>query len=93
MKKNDMYIIQASALPGVIVKTIEAKELLERGVCKTASEAAERVGVSRSAFYKYREMVFPFYEKTRGKTVTLAFGLQNEKGVLSSILKIGRAHV
>ena len=92
MDKNDLYIIRAEALPEVIVKTIVAKEYLERGDVKTAAGAAERAGISRSAFYKYRDMVFPFYENSRGKTVTLALNLENVKGVLSSVLNCVADH-
>lgn len=92
MDKNDFYIIRAAALPDVIAKTIEAKEYLERGAAKTAGEAAERAGISRSAFYKYRDTVFPFYETSRGKTVTLALNLENVRGVLSSALNCVADH-
>jgi len=85
-EKTGLYIVQEAALPEVILKTLEAKGYLERGTDKTAQQAAARAGISRSAFYKYRDMVFPFYENSRGRTVTLAFNLDNKKGVLSNVL-------
>jgi len=92
MDKTDLFIIHAGALPDVIVRTLEAKDALSRGLCKTAGEAATRAGISRSAFYKYRDMVFPFYESSRGRTVTLALNLENRRGVLSSVLNLVADH-
>ena len=45
-----------------------------------------RVGISRSAFYKYRDAVHPLYENTRGKTVTISMNLDHTRGLLSSVL-------
>lgn len=83
---KDFYIVEASALPDVILKVMHAKKLMENGRHKTVQAAAMEAGISRSAFYKYRDLVFPFYENTRGKTVTLAMNLENVRGVLSVVL-------
>ena len=45
-----------------------------------------KVRISRSAFSKHRDAVFPLYENTRGKTVTFAVKLDDTKGVLSCVL-------
>jgi len=51
------------------------------------------VGMSRSAFYKYKDYIFPFYEASLGKIVTIALILEHEPGVLSAILdEIAKAH-
>ena len=44
------------------------------------------VGISRSTYYKYKDYVFPFYEASQNKIVTLTFLLEHKKGVLSSVL-------
>jgi len=85
-KEKTFYIVEESALPTVMVKVVEAKRLLESGREKTMQKAATAVGVSRSAMYKYKDLIFPFYENTRGKTVTLAMGLDNTPGLLSRVL-------
>jgi len=85
-KDKTFYIVEESALPLVMVKVVEAKRLLESGREKTMQSAAAAVGISRSAVYKYKDLVFPFYENTRGKTVTLALGLENIPGLLSRVL-------
>jgi len=85
-KEKVFYIVEESALPSVMVKVVEAKRLLESGREKTMQSAAAAVGISRSAMYKYKDLIFPFYENTRGKTVTLAMGLENVPGLLSRVL-------
>ena len=54
------YVIEESALPEVILKVIEVKNMLNRGEVKYVSEAVELVGISRSAYYKYQGVVHPF---------------------------------
>lgn len=61
MKREEkFYLIRYDILPESIVKTIEAKKMLESGEVDTVNEAVERVGLSRSAFYKYKDGIFPF---------------------------------
>ncbi len=87
MNRDSTYIlVDASVVPRVFTKVLEAKKLLSQGKVKTINDAAKRVGISRSAFYKYKDSVFPFYETSRGKVVTLFFVLENITGILSSIL-------
>ena len=86
--KAEYYIVEVSALPEVILKVIEAKKLIESGKEKTIQGAAAAAGISRSAFYKYRDSVFPFYENTRGKTFTISIDLDNVPGALSTVLNM-----
>ena len=80
------YIVEAAALPEIFQKVAEAKRMLHAGEVSTAGEAARQVGISRSAFYKYRDAVHPHYENTRGKTVTISMNLDHTRGLLSSVL-------
>ena len=80
------YIIEASALPDVFLKVAEAKRLLETGEISTVNEAARRTGISRSAFYKYRDTILPFQNMMTGRIITFQLMLHDEKGVLSAIL-------
>lgn len=51
------------------------------------------VGMSRSAFYKYKDYIFPFYEASLGKIITISLILEHKPGVLSSLLdEIAKAH-
>ena len=56
------YVIRKQAVPEVLLKVVEAKKLLESGKVKTASEAAQQLGISRSSFYKYKEDIYEFHD-------------------------------
>jgi len=85
-EEGTFYLVREEALPEVLHKTIKVKELLKQGVCSTVNEAVQRVGLSRAAYYKYRNYIFPFYELSRGKIVTIYLLLEHRPGVLSQIL-------
>jgi len=80
------YIVEASALPEVFLKVAEAKRLLSTGEADTVNEATRLTGISRSAFYKYRDAVLPFQNMMTGRILTFQLMLHDEPGVLSSIL-------
>jgi chorismate mutase len=85
-QKSVFYLVREEILPEAIKKTIKVKDLLKRGEVKTINEAVEKVGLSRSAYYKYKDYVFPFYEASKEKIVTLALLLEHKSGVLSRVL-------
>ena len=80
------YIIEAAALPDVFLKVAEAKRLLDTGEVSTVNEATKRTGISRSAFYKYRDAILPFHNLMTGRIVTFQLMLHDEPGILSAIL-------
>ena len=80
------YLVEASALPEVFLKVAEAKRLLSTGEATTVNEAARMTGISRSAFYKYRDAVIPFQNMMTGRIITFQLLLHDEPGVLSAIL-------
>ena len=86
------YIVEASALPEVFLKVAEAKRLISTGEASTVNEAARMTGISRSAFYKYRDAVLPFQNMMTGRIITFQFLLHDEKGLLSSMLMIFAEH-
>lgn len=87
MNKDSAYLlVDSSVLPEVFIKVIEVKKILSKGKIKTVNEAVKEVGMSRSAFYKYRDFVFPFYETSRGRVITLFFVVEDFSGILSSII-------
>ena len=83
---KDFFLVDKSVLPEIFIKVMEVKSLLESKKEKTVQDAVNKVGISRSAFYKYRDAVYPLYENTRGKTVTLAANLEDKAGLLSLTL-------
>ena len=82
------FIVEASALPEIYLKVAEAKRLLETGEAQTVNAATQRVGISRSSFYKYKDDIFPFHDNSQGTTITLTFQMDDEPGILSDVLKI-----
>ena len=89
MKESAKYfIVEASSMPEIFRKVAEAKQLLETGEETTVNNAARAVGISRSAFYKYKDAVRPFNDMLHGRIVTFQILLRDEPGVLSRMLNI-----
>ncbi len=80
------YIVEASALPEVFLKVAEAKRLIATGQAATVNEATKLTGISRSAFYKYRDAVQPFQKMNMSRVITFQFLLHDAPGVLNNIL-------
>lgn len=81
------YVLKKKAVPDVLLKVVEAKRLLAMGKNISIQEATERVGLSRSSFYKYKDDIFPFHDNARGKTITFVLQMDDEPGLLSVVLK------
>ena len=93
VEKKKYYVVRERAVPEVLLKVVEAKRLLESKRVATVQEAAERTGISRSSFYKYKDDIFPFHEETKGKTITFIIQMDDEPGLLSMVLQtIARFH-
>ena len=84
--KSGFFLVREEILPEAIKKTIKVKEMLKRGDARTINEAVEKMDLSRSAYYKYKDFVFPFYEASQDKIITLTLLLEHRQGVLSSVL-------
>lgn len=87
-QKPNYLLVDTRVLPEIFPKVVEAKKLLVTGKCKTASEAAQKLKISRSAFYKYKDSVFPIEEMGKDKIITLFLELVDIPGLLSQILKV-----
>ncbi len=87
-KAPKYYIVEAAALPEVFLKVAEAKRLLHSGKVTTVNDAAQKTGISRSAFYKYRDAILPFQNMMHGRVITFQFLLHDQKGQLQSLLNI-----
>ncbi|WP_339162565.1 ACT domain-containing protein [Siminovitchia sp. FSL W7-1587] len=82
------YLVREDVLPEAMKKTLEAKALLERGTAESIWDAVQQVDLSRSAFYKYRDTVFPFHTVVKEKIISLFFFLEDKPGALSKLLSI-----
>ena len=86
--EKQYYLVQADMLPEIFLKVMEAKELLETGEAATVAEAVSRVGISRSAFYKYKDAISNFRDMKQGRIITFHVLLRDRMGALSSLLTI-----
>ena len=82
------YIVEAAALPEIFQKVAEAKRMLETSETDKVNVAAQAVGISRSAFYKYRDAIAPFQNLMAGRIITFQIMLKDKAGILSEILTI-----
>ena len=87
MDKKSYLLIDADILPPVFTGVIRAKELLADGKLSTA-QAVKEAGISRSAFYKYKDSVRPFNDMLHGRIVTFQILLKDEPGILSGVLNV-----
>lgn len=85
-EKDTFYLVRGDFLPEAMKKTLQVKKDLERGKATSIYEAVQKVGLSRSAFYKYRDAVFPFQAIQQTKIITLFFHLEDRSGTLSHLL-------
>ena len=86
--KTKFYIVAAEALPEIFIKVAQAKQMLQTGEVSTVGAATREVGISRSAFYKYKDAVQPFNNMKAGRIITFYVMLKDNPGVLSNILTI-----
>ena len=80
------YIVEASVLPEIFRKVVETRRLLDTGEVETVNQAVQATGISRSAFYKYKDAVRPFQDMLHGRIVTFQLLLKDEPGLLSQVL-------
>ena len=86
------YVVKQKALPEVLLKVAETNRIIETENISVA-DATEKVGISRSSYYKYKDDIFPFHEEARGKTITFIIQMDDEPGILSVVLQtIARFH-
>ena len=88
MSRSKLYIVEASMLPEVFLKVGDAKEYLQTGAARTVAEAAAMAGISRSAFYKYKDAITPFRDAKRDRIVTMSVITRDRPGALSAVLAI-----
>ena len=82
------YIVAADALPEIFIKVAEAKRMMQTGEVDTVGEATKRAGISRSAFYKYKDSVQPFNDMKAEHIIAFYAMLKDKSGVLSRVLSI-----
>ena len=87
-RKVKYYLVAAEALPEIFIRVAEAKRMMQTGEAETVGAATKLAGISRSAFYKYKDAVRPFNDMLHGRIVTFQLLLKDEPGILSGTLNI-----
>ncbi len=84
---NSQYILVDTRIaPEVFLKVVEAKKNLSSGKFSTVGDAIADAKLSRSAFYKYKNYVYPHSKVETEQIVTLFFSLDDIAGILSDLL-------
>lgn len=85
---DEYLLIKSEALPEVFRAVARAKQLLVNGEASSSAEAARLAGISRSAFYKYKDMVLPYERSEREQVITVHAVLEDRPGVLAAFLAV-----
>lgn len=88
MAAPNHYIVDAGVLPEIFRKVVEARRLLDTGEVETVNQAVQTTGISRSAFYKYKDAVRPFQDMLHGRIVTFQIMMKDQPGNLSRVLNL-----
>lgn len=86
MQDSSFLLISSTVLPPIFEKVVQAKELISEGKAHSAAEASRMVGISRSAFYKYKDFVYAYRDTPAKRILSLHVVLRDRPGVLSSLI-------
>ena len=88
LSSEKWILVEHKLLPEVFGKVLQAKQYLASGQAETSVEAARMAGLSRSAFYKYKDAVYLYAEQRDGRLMTINLRLFDRPGVLSDVLGV-----
>lgn len=83
-----LIVIDSRVIPDVFVKVLEVKKTVANKEARSLAAACKQAGISRSAYYKYKDYVFLYDEKLTQKIITLYAVLQDKPGVLANVLSV-----
>ena len=87
MKKRESYMVDFSILPTAVKATIRAKQMIEDGRANSIYDAVRKVGISRSAFYKYKDHVSDALDENARDIMTVVVTMQNDVTVMTRFLR------
>lgn len=90
--QKKFYLIREDVLPESVKKTLLIKDLLDKNPKLSIFDAVKKYDLSRSAYYKYKDTIFPVDEKTREKNLTIMVQVDDKVGLLSEILSFIALH-
>ncbi len=82
------FLVREDVLTEAMQKTLDAKHLLQSGKASSIWDAVKEVDLSRSAFYKYRDAVFPFHSIVQERILTVFLQLEDREGTLARLLQL-----
>mgnify|MGYP003367063057 CR=1 FL=1 len=82
------FLVREDVLTDAMQKTLQAKHLLQSGKVASIWDAVKEVDLSRSAYYKYRDAVFPFHSIVKERILTVFIQLLDQKGALAQLLEM-----
>ncbi len=85
---SNLIVVSANVLPEIFSKILEVKSLIAKKEEKSYASACKKIGISRSAYYKYKDYVFAYDEKITQKIITFYFVLKDKPGILFNVLKL-----
>ena len=85
---GNYVIVDKALLPSYCEKVSLAKELLAEGKASDVSEAVKMAKISRSTYYKYRDMVRNISTVSMGRHAIVSMMMRHRVGTLSSVLNI-----
>ncbi|MDY5060784.1 ACT domain-containing protein [Staphylococcus simulans] len=89
------YLIREDVLPESVIKTLQIKDALKENPHMSIYEAVRQYGLSRSAFYKYKDTIFPIDEKVEDtREFTIILYVHDKVGMLAQVLNtISQIHM
>lgn len=88
MEGHQLIVVDSRIIPDIVTKVLEVKKILAAKEENSSSAACKRVGISRSAYYKYKDLVFAYEDRYTQKIINLYAVLKDEVGVLSGVLGV-----
>lgn len=88
INKEKYYVIREDVLPEAILKALDMKRALIDNPKLSITEVSRQFSLSRSAFYKYKDTVFPLQDIKKESTVSMSIDVNDIPGVLGKILNI-----
>lgn len=84
--RSSFLLVSSDALPEIFLKVVETKQLLINGQARSATEAIRMTGISRSAFYKYKDSVYAYSDSPSAHMISVHAVLEDRPGVLMSLV-------
>ncbi|UOB19819.1 ACT domain-containing protein [Macrococcus armenti] len=90
--QKKFYLIREDVLPESVQKTLRIKDALDKNPKLSIFDAVKQFDLSRSAYYKYKDTIFPVDDTTREKNITIMMQVDDKVGLLSKILSFIALH-